>query len=237
MRITPRSTRPITCLFALALLCACGRDYDPNSVCRSNGTNTTLGWAPTLTVGLFDREGHPVCSEAVVTTRFQGQTRSLRRFNSVVSLRLVNGRLSQAHAAEVGCYDGYSDSALYWPCTDDVLEIEVTAPGCVPHTLRLTWWDNERLYGGLGGPYWNIPILLDCDASATTPPADASLGPLHDASADGAGLRPRVLPRRVDRAPRLPRLELLPLSRALGETATTPLARRGRGVARRWRFQ
>lgn len=144
-----------------------------------------LGWAPALTVYLIDAQGRPVCADGTLTTRFQGATRAVTR-RIADSFRRVDGQLVYVDPRETGCYNVHFNPGPYWPCTDDVLEIFVNIPGCQPRTLRLTWWDNERLYGGLGAPWWNIPIELQCDESAVTPPADASSAP-SDAAVDGPG--------------------------------------------------
>jgi len=174
-------------LLALAVLCACGRDLDPNSVCNSWGNGEpVLGWAPALTVILIDQQGHPVCADGSLSTHFQGGRRTLSRGPAHNSFRRVDGQLVYVDPRETGCHNVHFNPGPYWPCTDDVLEIEVNIPACRPRTLRLTWWDNERLYGGLGAPWWNIPIELQCDESAVTPPADASSAS-SDAAVDGPG--------------------------------------------------
>jgi len=173
-------------ILALAALCACGRDLDRNSVCNSWGNGEpVLGWAPALTVYLIDPQGHPVCANGTLTTRFQGVIRTITS-RIAQSSRRVNGQLVYVDPRETGCYNVHFSPGPYWPCTDDVLEIEVNIPACRPRTLRLTWWDNERLYGGLGAPWWNIPIELQCEESAVTPPADASSAPT-DAAVDRPG--------------------------------------------------
>jgi len=157
-----------------------------SAACSDGGEcESSLPWATTVNVALFDQDGRPVCTRGRIEARQAGAAwYQLQTFPGAHAELLSNGRFGIISGESCNLYGatGTPDD-IPQACTDIPLRWRVSVDGCEPAEGAWTWEQNIA-YGQVDISFY-VPVRLRCTRTIL-PGADASTD-VPDASSDVAG--------------------------------------------------